>query len=158
MALHPKGSIIDFNLTGTGEGVLQQVSIDGSSHSFASEGHPAFGGTDSAPSPLDYLLAAFISCNQVTAKIVALGQGIETGRFEGHIHGTLDNSVLVFGADGVSNFDTVTLNFSLETDLDDEAFAAYTDEVARRCPVTQIFERSGVKVTANWTNKTLVAV
>lgn len=156
MPLDSRGSVLDFDVSGSGEGVLQQVAVDGTSFTFSSEGHRAFGGTDSAPSPLDYVLAAFISCNQVTSKIVALGQGIELGRFEGRINAKLDNSVLAFGADGNGNFESVTLDFSLETALDDDAFAAFTAEIARRCPVTQLFERSGVTIHSNWTNKALV--
>ncbi|MCU1419728.1 MAG: osmotically inducible protein OsmC [Mycetocola sp.] len=147
-----------FDLRGTGEGVLQTATIAGSDHTISAEGHPAFGGTDSAPSPLDLALGALISCNQVTAKIVALGQGITLGTFEGTIKSTLDNSVLVFGAEGNANFSTADISVTIETDLEDEAFDTFVAEVARRCPMTQLFERSGVKVTNNWVNKKLVPV
>ncbi|SFN60924.1 OsmC family protein [Mycetocola miduiensis] len=156
MPLHTKGSIIEFNLHGKGEGVLQEISIEGSDHSIRAEGHPAFGGTDSAPSPLDYVLGAFVSCNQVTSKIVALGQGIVLGEFNGRVEAELDNSVLVFGADGNANFSKVVLTVEVETELDDAAFDEFVAEVARRCPLTQLFVRAGVEVATNWTNNALV--
>ncbi|MCU1637793.1 MAG: osmotically inducible protein OsmC [Microbacteriaceae bacterium] len=156
MPLHAKGSVLTFDLHAKGEGVLQEISIEGSSHSIRAEGHPAFGGTDSAPSPLDYVLGAFVSCNQVTSKIVALGRGIVLGEFTGRLEAELDNSVLVFGADGNSNFSKVTLTAEIETELDDAAFDDFVAEVTRRCPLTQLFVRAGVEVTTNWTNHALV--
>ncbi|WP_414172087.1 OsmC family protein [Clavibacter tessellarius] len=85
MPQHPTGSVLEFDLRGSGSGVLQEISIAGSPHTVRAEGHPAFGGTDSAPSPLDLVLSAYVSCNQVTATIVALGQGITLGAFEGRV-------------------------------------------------------------------------
>ena len=74
--IHPKGEIIHFKQHGKGSGVLQTIDIEGSQHEIRVEGHPAFGGKDSAPSPLDYVLGAFASCQQVTSKIVSLGLNI----------------------------------------------------------------------------------
>lgn len=156
MPLHDKGSVLEFDLKGEGRGVLQEVSIAGSEHTVRAEGHPAFGGTDSAPSPLDYALAAVVSCNQVTARIVALGEEIEIGEFHGRVEAALDNSVLVFGADGNPNFSSLKLTVEVETALDDAAFERFVAEVNRRCPLTQLFVRSGVDVTTDWTNKALV--
>lgn len=157
MPLHPKGSVLTFELHGEGEGVLQEVAITGGPHVVRAEGHPAFGGTDSAPSPLDLVLAGYVSCNQVTSKIVALGQGVELGEFHGRVDAELDNSVLVFGAEGNPSFSKVTLTVELETDLDDSAFEAFVAEVSRRCPVTQLLQRAGTEVVNRWTNKVRVA-
>ena len=133
-------------------------SIAGSAHTIRAEGHPAFGGTDSAPSPLDYVLAAYISCNQDTSKIVALGQNIVLGEFTGRIEAELDNSVLVFAAEGNPNFSRVKLTVELETELNDAAFEEFVAEVSRRCPLTQLFVRAGVDVSSDWTNKVLARV
>lgn len=157
MPLHPKGSVLSFELHGEGEGVLQEVAVTGGPHVVRAEGHPAFGGTDSAPSPLDLVLAGLVSCNQVTSKVVALGQGIELGEFHGRVDAELDDSVLVFGAEGDPSFSTVTLTVELETDLDDAAFDAFVAEVGRRCPVTQLLARAGTEVVNRWTNRVRVA-
>jgi uncharacterized OsmC-like protein len=157
MPLHENGTVLPFHLHGEGTGVLQTVSIDGSPHAIRAEGHPAFGGTESAPSPLDYSLAALASCNQVTAFIVARELGITLDRFTVDVHAELDNSVLVFGADGDPNFSTLTLDVRTATDATAEDFARLAAEVERRCPLTQLFVRSGVTVTNNWTNAPLDA-
>ena len=158
MPLHEKGTVLTYGLRGHGRGVLQEVAIDGSEHTVRVEGPAAFGGTDSAPSPLDYALAALVSCNQVTSKIVALGQGVELGAFDARVEAEWDNSVLVFGAEGNPNFSSLHLSVEIETNLDDEAFNAFVDEVNRRCPITQLFRRAGVAVTSSWTNKVPASV
>lgn len=157
MTAHEKGKILTFDLHSTGTGVLAEVAIEGSPHAIVAEGHPAFGGTDSASSPLDQVLGAFVACNQVTSAIVAQGQGIELGQFSGRVEAELDNSVLVYGAEGNPNFSRVALTVELETHLDDAAFDVFVAEVTRRCPLTQLFVRSGVEVTTDWKNRVLAS-
>lgn len=111
----------------------------------------------SASSPLDQVLGAFVACNQVTSAIVAQGQGIELGQFSGRVEAELDNSVLVYGAEGNPNFSRVALTVELETQLDDAAFDVFVAEVTRRCPLTQLFVRSGVEVTTDWKNRVLAS-
>jgi putative redox protein len=149
-------TLVPFALLGSGEGVKQKVAIDGSPLAFAAEGHRAFGGTDSAPSPLDFALGALTSCTQVTGQIVASGNpAIALGRWEVAVKANLDGAVLLNGGAGVSNFRDVDLAVSLETNLDDEGFVKFAKEVEHRCPVTQLFRRSGVSVTTHWTAKPL---
>jgi putative redox protein len=152
----PASTLVPFALLGAGEGVKQTLAIEGSPHSFAAEGHRAFGGTDSAPSPLDFALGALTSCTQVTGQIVASGNPkIALGRWEIAVKANLDGGVLLNGGAGVSNFRDVDLAVLVETNLDDDAFAKFAKEVEHRCPVTQLFRRSGVSVTTRWTAKKL---
>ena len=65
------------------------------------------------------------------------------------MQGDLDTSVLVGGADGNANFDRVSVRATVETDATDEQFATLVAETERRCPVTQLFKRSGVE----WDNQ-----
>lgn len=147
------GTLIPFTLIGNGNGVKQRISIAGSPHQFGAEGHRAFGGTDSSPSPLDYVLGSLISCIQVTSAIIASqDKDIVLGDWNIDIHANLDNSVLVYGNEGISNFRDVHLKIDVQTNLDDERFANFTREVERRCPITQLFRGSGVKFTSKWTN------
>jgi uncharacterized OsmC-like protein len=151
-------TLVPFALLGAGEGVKQTLAIEGSPHSFTAEGHPAFGGTDSAPSPLDFALGALTSCTQVTGQIVASGNPkIALGRWEIAVKANLDGAVLLNGGEGVSNFRDVDLAVSLETNLDAAGFAKFAKEVEHRCPVTQLFRRSGVAVTTRWSAKPLAA-
>jgi putative redox protein len=99
-------------------------------------------------------LGALTSCTQVTGQIVAGGNPkIALGRWEIAVKANLDGAVLLNGGAGVSNFRDVDLAVSVETNLDDDAFAKFAKEVEHRCPVTQLFRRSGVSVTTHWNAK-----
>ncbi len=67
--------LVTFRLTGKGNGVAQTIQEDGSTHVIQTDAHPAFGGGDTAPSPLSYALAPSMSCTQVTSQIVARDRG-----------------------------------------------------------------------------------
>ncbi len=150
--------LVTFRLTGEGRGVAQTVREDGSAHVIQTDAHPAFGGGDTAPSPLAYTLAALTSCTQVTSQIVARDLGLTLGAFTVSVDARLDPTVLATGAEGVSNFTRLTLRTSIETDAAPALFARFGGEVERRCPVTQLFRRSGVEVTTEWRARALAPV
>ena len=143
--------LVTFRLTGEGTGVAQTIHEEGSEHVIRADAHPAFGGADSAPSPLAYALSALTSCTQVTSQIVAKDLGLSLGRFKVSVDAKLDPTVLATGAEGVSNFTRLNLDVTVETSAASDIFQHFGSEVERRCPVTQLFHRSGVAVTTRWT-------
>lgn len=144
--------IVPFVVDGTGSGVAQQVTVGGdNAHVFQADTYPAFGGDDAAPSPLAYTLGALTSCQQITTQLVAKELGVTLGDFTFSAQGDLDPSVMVGGADGNANFDAVTITASVQTDADPETFDRLVSEMERRCPVTQLFQRSGLDYTSSWT-------
>jgi len=155
MALQPKETVVPFAVHGEGTGVAQTLTAGG--HVFRTDAYPAFGGADAAPSPLLYALGALTSCNQVTAALVAKDLGVRLGAWSFDIQGDLDTAVLVGGAEGNANFDRVEVRASVETDATEEQFATLVSETERRCPVTQLFQRSGVEFVNTWTRAELPA-
>jgi len=154
-----KTSVVPFVLTATGTGTAQQLTAAGDAgHQFAADAYPAFGGQDAAPSPLFYALGALTSCNQVTATLVARDLGITLGSWSFEVQGDLDTSVLVAGTEGNANFDRVTVRATVETDATDGQFATLAAETERRCPVSQLFKRSGVEWDSQWIKAPLPAV
>ncbi|HEY0813704.1 MAG TPA: OsmC family protein [Pseudonocardia sp.] len=152
MAARPKQSVVPFVVHGEGTGVAQTLTAAGDAgHVFQADAYPAFGGADSAPSPLFYALGALTSCNQVTASLVAKDIGIRLGAWTFDIRGDLDTAVLVGGAEGNANFDRVEVRATVETDADEQQFGRLISETARRCPVTQLFQRSGLEFRNEWT-------
>jgi putative redox protein len=146
-----KTSVVPFVLTATGSGTAQHLTTaGGKAHRFSTDAYPAFGGHDEAPSPLFYALGSLTSCNQVTATLVAKDLGIRLGAWTFEVQGDLDPSVLVGGADGNANFGQVTVRATVETDATEEQFARLVSETERRCPVTQLFQRSGLVYENNW--------
>ncbi len=158
MAVRPKATVVPFGVHGEGTGVAQELTASGDAgHVFRSDAYPAFGGRDSAPSPLFYALGALTSCNQVTASLVAKELGIRLGRFTFDVRGDLDTAVMVGGEDGNANFDRVEVRVTVETDASEEQFARLVSETERRCPVTQLFVRSGLEFDNRWTREALAA-
>jgi putative redox protein len=153
-----KTSVVPFVLTAAGTGTAQHLTAAGDAgHKFSTDAYPAFGGRDAAPSPLFYALGSLTSCNQVTATLVAKDLGIKLGAWSFEVQGDLDTDVLVGGAEGNANFDRVSVRAAVETDATDEQFATLVTETERRCPVTQLFKRSGVEWDNQWTKTSLPA-
>lgn len=71
------------------------------------------------------------------------------------VQGDLDTAVMVSGEDGNANFDAVTVRATVATDADEETFAKLQAETERRCPVTQLFQRSGLEYTSDWSRAAL---
>ncbi|MBF4163118.1 OsmC family protein [Nocardioides acrostichi] len=151
-------STVPFVVESRGAGVAQDVTVGGEhAHRFAADTYPAFGGADAAPSPLAYTLGALTSCNQISAQLVAKDLGIRLGDFTFRAQGDLDPSVFVTGAEGNANFDTVEVTAQVETDAEGEAFDHFVAELERRCPVTQLFRRSGIAYSSRWEARPLPA-
>ncbi|MCM3895733.1 MULTISPECIES: OsmC family protein [Gordonia] len=149
-------SVVPFVINAKGTGVAQHLVVEGDAgHEFDTDAYPAFGGRDEAPSPLFYALGALTSCNQVTAALVAKDLGITLGSFEFRVQGDLDTAVLVTGEDGNANFDAVTVEATVTTDASPEQFDRFVAEVERRCPVSQLFIRSGLRFTNRWSARAL---
>jgi uncharacterized OsmC-like protein len=149
-------SVVPFVVEATGSGVAQHLVAQGDNkHEFHTDAYPAFGGKDAAPSPLLYALGALTSCNQVTASIVAKDLGISLGELTFRIQGDLDTEVFVTGAEGNANFDKVTVDVTVQSDADEATFQKFVSEVERRCPVSQLYIRSGLDFSSNWTQAAL---
>ncbi len=58
--------------------------------------------------------------------------------------------MLVHGAPGNANFERVSVIAVIETDATAEQFSTFISETARRCPVTQLFQRSGLQLENDW--------
>lgn len=158
MSTRPKETVVPFVVKSEGTGVFQTLRPEGDAgHVFTADAYPAFGGEDSAPSPLFYALGALTSCNQVTASLVAKDLGVSLGEWSFEIRGDLDTAVLVGGAEGNANFDRVEVRATVQTDASPEQFDRLVSETARRCPVTQLFERSGLEFVNDWTRAELPA-
>lgn len=156
MATRPKASVVPFTNHAEGAGVAQKITVGGDAgHVFDVDTYPAFGGADSQPSPLSYVLGALSSCNQITASIVAKELGVTLGEWTFDVQGDLDTAVMVGGEEGNANFDAVTVRATVQTDADEATFEKLRTETERRCPVTQLFQRSGLEYSSEWTRAAL---
>jgi uncharacterized OsmC-like protein len=149
--LRPKESIATFTLHSEGTGVAQTARPGGSSHDILVDAPSAFGGHDSAPSPLSYALTSLVSCSQVTAQIVAKELGICLDAFTFDLSADLDTAVMVGGAhDANPNFERISIEATIRTNATAEQFARLKAETERRCPVFALFSRSGIDIETDW--------
>jgi putative redox protein len=98
---------VPFYINGEGTGVAQTVSVQGSLHKIRVDAYLSFGGNDSAPTPLVYLLTSLCACTQVTGSLVAKDLGIKLGKWKVSVKGDLPTAVLVKGEQGNSNWDNI---------------------------------------------------
>ncbi|HEY9696007.1 MAG TPA: OsmC family protein [Trichocoleus sp.] len=149
--IRAKSSIATFHLHSTGTNVAQTIHQEGSVHTIRVDAAPAFGGKDEHPSPIAYALSALVSCSQVTSQLVAKDLGVQLDGFEFDIKAELDTAVLVHGAlEGNANFERVEIHAIVETDGSKAQLEQLRQETERRCPIYQLFLRSGVTITNHW--------
>jgi len=93
----------------------------------------------------------------VTFKLNSAGTGAtQTIIAEGAPHiinvdANLDTAIFFEGAEeGNPNFQNININARIETDTSDDLFEKLQRETERRCPVYQLFSRSGVNIRSQW--------
>jgi len=95
------------------------------------------GGTDTAPTPLDYIFIALGSCLVTIAKIVAGQNKIDLRGVEVDVSGDLDLEVLRGqNKEDRAGFTSITANVKIDADISDEEKKEFLEEVDRRCPVS----------------------
>lgn len=97
----------------------------------------AMGGTDSAPTPLDYVFIALGGCLVTIAKIVAGQRKIALRSVEAEVSGEIDLAVLRGqNTEDRAGFQSITATVKIDADLTDEEKKEFLEEVDRRCPVS----------------------
>ena len=150
-AIRPKHTSVTFTLNSSGSQATQTIITEGSPHIINVDATRRFGGKDEYPSPISYALSSLISCSQVTAQLVANDLGIKLNSFEFDLKANLDTAILFEGAEeGNPNFQDIIIRARIETNTSDDLFEKLKIETERRCPVYQLFSRSGVTIRSQW--------
>jgi uncharacterized OsmC-like protein len=98
-------------------------------------------GGDSAPNPVEYVLAALGSCLAVGYAASAAARGIELRSLEIELAGTIDLRVFLGVAEGHAGYETIDLTTRVESDADDAQLQELHDHVVRTSPVGNTIER-----------------
>jgi len=97
----------------------------------------AMGGTDTGPTPLDYIFIALGGCLVTIAKIVAGQQKINLRGVEIEVSGDLNLDVLRGQEKNErSGFTSITAKVKVDADMTKEEKEAFLEEVDKRCPVS----------------------
>ena len=101
----------------------------------ASDEPTGLGGTDTAPNPVEQLLAALGNCLAVGYAANASAAGIEITRLRIDVNGDLDLASFLGVRPGHAGFSGITASVHLEADADDAAIAALHRTVVGSSPV-----------------------
>jgi uncharacterized OsmC-like protein len=95
------------------------------------------GGTDTGPTPLEYLLCSLAGCIGSIARIAAHQKKIALRGMDMTVAGELDVDVLLGKSkQNRAGFGGITLRAKIDADLTPEQKAAFLHEVDERCPVS----------------------
>lgn len=128
-------SNLNFSLSGQNENATKFVAKTRNFQLIIDE-PKALGGTDHAPNPVEFLLAAYAGCLNVMGHIVANELGIELKSLKIDLDGDL-NPAKVFGqpSDDRAGYQNINVNLIPETNADETTLAKWLEIIESRCPV-----------------------
>jgi uncharacterized OsmC-like protein len=102
----------------------------------------ALGGDDTAPNPVEQLLAALGNCLAVGYAANATAAGIELSGLRIELEGDLDLHTFLGLANGHAGFESITANVSIESDATAEQIAHLHETVVATSPVGHTLSRA----------------
>lgn len=117
-------------------GASTRTRIEAGKHTLYIDEPPFFGGEDTAPSPVETLLASIAGCVNAIGRYVAGELGMDLRGMEVTVEGDCDPGRF-FGTaqDNRAGFQNFRLGIKADTDADGETLAKWKAEVLARCPV-----------------------
>ena len=103
----------------------------------------SLGGTDSAPNPVEYVLAAFAGCLNVMGNLIAKEMAFELRGLDIRIRGEL-NPARLFGTSDAdrAGYKSITVEMIPDCDADAATLEAWLHAVEARCPVSDNVQNS----------------
>jgi uncharacterized OsmC-like protein len=103
----------------------------------------ALGGTDRAPNPVEYALAALASCQEITYRLHAEALGIPLRDVSVKLEGSLDLRGFFAAAPGVRpGFQQIRGTVTFDSPASPEALRRLKEVVDAHCPVLDLFRNS----------------
>lgn len=116
---------------------------------FTSEPERA-GGDNSAPTPMEYVLAALNGCLAVTVETIAGELGMQIDQIVVDAEATMDPRGFLGTAQVTQHFTAVTMHVRLGTHEKPEELEVLTSRVEARCPGFNLINDAGVSITLDW--------
>lgn len=131
-----------FRAAGTGSaGVRAEIRIGG--HTMVADEGPALGGAQAGPNPVEYALAALLSCQVVTYGVWAAKLGVPLDEVVIDVEGDLDVRGFLGFDDAVRpGFGDVRLRVTLSGPAGPERYRELAAAVDAHCPVLDVFRNS----------------
>lgn len=95
------------------------------------------GGTDSGPTPLEYLFISLAGCIVTIGHIVARQQRLAVRKIEVHVEGDLDTDVLMGKNSKVrAGFSGIRVHTKIDADMSQQEKEQFLREIDARCPIS----------------------
>ncbi|MCQ6557098.1 OsmC family protein [Paenibacillus mendelii] len=119
--------------------------------SFSIDEPVKLGGTDTAPTPMEYMLGSFNGCLLIVIEMIAKEMGIIIRDLQAESAGTVDRRGLFGTADVSPHFQEVHNTVLFDTDESLERIEQLKEQVKRRCPAYNLFKDAGIAIELSWT-------
>ncbi len=97
----------------------------------------AGGGTDSGPTPLEYLFVSLASCIVTIGHIIARQRRLPVRKIEVHVEGELDTDVLMGKSTEVrAGFSGIRVHTKIDADMTQEEKEQFLRDIDARCPIS----------------------
>lgn len=140
IAARPASAQLTFNVTGRSTGSVATEIVAGR-HRFLVDEPTALAGDDAGPSPVEYALAALISCQVVVYRLYAHAHGIRIDDIEIDAEGDLDaRRLLGIDREVRAGFSAVRLVVKVTGPESRERYEQLQSVVDAHCPVFDLFQ------------------
>lgn len=119
-------------------------------HSFVTDQSIKAGGTNEAPSPMEYILGSFNGCVLVVIERIAEEIEFTFTHLKAKSVGTVDSRGTQAMNDISPHFQSVINTIWFETTESEARINELKAQVTNRCPALNLFIDAGVDVTLNW--------
>ncbi|MHA6783806.1 OsmC family protein [Pseudonocardia saturnea] len=131
--------------TTSGPGLRAEIRIGG--HTMVADEGPALGGAQAGPNPVEYALAALLSCQVITYRVWAAKLGVPLDGVTLDVEGDLDVRGFLGFDDAVRpGFGDVRVRVTLDGPADPQRYRELAAAVDAHCPVLDVF-RNATPVT-----------
>ncbi len=98
---------------------------------------PAGGGTDSGPTPLEYLFVSLGGCIVTIGHIIAKQKRLAVRKIEVHVEGEVDTDVFMGkNSKDRAGFSAIRVHTKIDADMTHAEKEAFLHEIDRRCPIS----------------------
>lgn len=150
-------SMIELATTSTMAGQFKTAIKVRNFHEFHMDEPENIGGTDSAPNPMEYVLASLCGCESVMFNLIAQEMNLQIDDLKISATGTLDMDGLK-GKEGVRPYfnsvsQTLELTFLNKEGITEERVQELIEKVTARCPAYNLLKEADVKMKVETTIK-----
>jgi uncharacterized OsmC-like protein len=142
LALHPEQGVATFAAESRGhEGLHRRVAIRG--FSIDVDEPPVLGGTDHAPNPVEYALAALATCQEITYRLHAASLGIPLHDVSVRLEGDIDLRGFFAVDERIRpGFTEIRGSVRFDSPASPEELQRLKETVDAHCPVLDLFRNA----------------